>query len=156
MWPLHQTATVCIRFAPSLCIGEDMEHDPSNVFRNLGKALVLLRELVGKSQAEVARRAHVGKSQLSKYENGKELPKLESLARVLEALDLSYWDFFYSLALIDEREAALGRGDLTPKVVQPGRGALDSAFSRITDDLFALHRAWTVQSLRLDGLGDES
>ncbi|HKV10911.1 MAG TPA: helix-turn-helix transcriptional regulator [Thermoanaerobaculia bacterium] len=132
-----------------------MEREPTNAFRNLGKTLVLLRELVGKSQAEVARNAQIGKSQLSKYENGKELPKLESLAKVLEALELSYWDFFYSLALIDEREASLGRGDLTPRLIPLGQGSLESVFSRITDDLFALHRAWTLQSLRLGGSGDE-
>jgi transcriptional regulator with XRE-family HTH domain len=132
-----------------------MEREPSFVFRNLGKTLVLLRELRGKSQAQVAREAGVGKSQLSKYENGKELPKLDSLARVLEALALDYWSFFYTLALVDEREAALDDpGDLTPKLAPPGRGALDSAFSRITDNLFALHRACLLHSLGLDSVGE--
>jgi transcriptional regulator with XRE-family HTH domain len=133
-----------------------MEREPSFVFRNLGKTLVLLRELRGKSQAQVAREAGVGKSQLSKYENGKELPKLDSLARVLEALALDYWSFFYTLALVDEREAALHEpGDLTPKLVPPGQGALDHAFSSLTGNLFALYRACLMHSLGLDGVGDE-
>jgi transcriptional regulator with XRE-family HTH domain len=133
-----------------------MEREPSIVFRNLGKTLVLLRELRGKSQAQVAREAGVGKSQLSKYENGKELPKLDSLARVLEALALNYWSFFYTLALVDEREAALDDPeDLAPKLVPlPGEGALEHAFSSLTANLFALHRACLLHSLGLDGAGE--
>ena len=57
------------------------------MFVNLGRTLSLLRELRGKSQASVAREAGIGKSQLSKYENGKELPKLDSLEKVLIALE---------------------------------------------------------------------
>src|ERR1700709_141250 len=67
------------------------------MFQNLGKALALVRELRGKTQAQVARAAGVGKSQLSKYENGKELPKLDSLEKLLDALGVSAFDFFYTL-----------------------------------------------------------
>ena len=58
------------------------------MFANLGRTLSLLQELRGKSQARVAREAGIGKSQLSKYENGKELPKLDSLEKVLNALEV--------------------------------------------------------------------
>jgi transcriptional regulator with XRE-family HTH domain len=133
-----------------------MEQEVTNAFRNLGKALVLLRELVGVSQFEVAKRAQIGKNQLAKYEAGKELPKLESLEKVLEALELNYWDFFYSLALIDEREAARDRRDLTSRLAPAGFGAPDSACTKITDDLLALYRAWTLQSLRVAGSGEEA
>ena len=78
------------------------------MFNNLGRALGLLRELRGKSQAQLASQAGIGKSQLSKYENGKELPKLESLGKVLEALGVGYFEFFYTLQLLDERGASLG------------------------------------------------
>jgi len=78
------------------------------LFNNLGRALGLLRELRGKSQAQLASQAGIGKSQLSKYENGKELPKLESLGKVLEALGVGYFEFFYTLQLLDERGASLG------------------------------------------------
>ncbi|HKV11138.1 MAG TPA: helix-turn-helix transcriptional regulator [Thermoanaerobaculia bacterium] len=133
-----------------------MEQEVTNAFRNLGKALVLLRELAGVSQLEVAKRAQIGKNQLAKYEAGKELPKLESLEKVLEALELSYWDFFYSLALIDEREAARDRRDLTSRLAPAGFGAPDSACRKIPDDLLALYRAWTLQSLRVAGSGEEA
>ena len=71
------------------------------MFANLGPALLRLRKLRGKSQAEVAQDALTGKSQLSKYETGKELPKLDSLERVLAVLDVGHVEFFYSLFLLD-------------------------------------------------------
>src|SRR3954462_16043534 len=84
------------------------------MFANLGRSLSLLRELRGKTQAQVAREAGIGKSQLSKYENGKELPKLDSLEKVLIALKVSYFEFFYTLHLVDRRASGLepgGNGD---------------------------------------------
>jgi transcriptional regulator with XRE-family HTH domain len=80
------------------------------MFANLGRTLSLLRELRGKSQARIAREAGIGKSQLSKYENGKELPKLDSLEKVLNALKVGYFEFFYTLYLVDRRAADLARG----------------------------------------------
>jgi transcriptional regulator with XRE-family HTH domain len=86
------------------------------MFVNVGKTLALLRELRGKSQGKMAREAGIGKSQLSKYETGKELPKLDSLEKVLNALQVGYFDFFYTLYLVDRRAAAL---------VRPARGPQD-------------------------------
>jgi transcriptional regulator with XRE-family HTH domain len=65
------------------------------VFRRLGGAIRLVREQQGISLANVARLSRTSRSQLSKYETGKELPKLESLARVLDALDLEPLTIFY-------------------------------------------------------------
>jgi transcriptional regulator with XRE-family HTH domain len=93
---------------------------PSAYFANLGKTLFLLRDLRGKSQADVARRAGIGKSQLSKYENGKELPKLDSLERVLVALDIGYVEFFQTLALIDRRAQTLGQSEGLEELLTPG------------------------------------
>jgi transcriptional regulator with XRE-family HTH domain len=90
------------------------------MFVNLGRTLGLLRELRGKSQALVAREAGIGKSQLSKYENGKELPKLDSLEKVLRALHVGYFEFFYTLYLVDGRAADLAHADSAP----PGRPAV--------------------------------
>jgi transcriptional regulator with XRE-family HTH domain len=87
------------------------------MFANLGRTLSLLRELRGKSQSRVAREARIGKSQLSKYENGKELPKLDSLEKILRVLKVDMFEFFYTLYLVDGRAAALGQagsGAATP------------------------------------------
>jgi transcriptional regulator with XRE-family HTH domain len=127
-----------------------------DMFVNLGRTLGLLRELRGKSQARVAREAGIGKSQLSKYENGKELPKLDSLEKVLNALDVGHFEFFYTLYLLDDRAAELARlGDRG----QPREGeerrplppplfkahpllseSTDQAFARVFSDLLYLYR----------------
>jgi len=91
------------------------------MFANLGRTLSLLRELRGKSQSRVAREARIGKSQLSKYENGKELPKLDSLEKILRVLKVDMFEFFYTLYLVDGRAAALVRA--AAEAVTPGGAA---------------------------------
>lgn len=129
------------------------------MFTNLGRTLSLLRELRGKSQARVAREAGIGKSQLSKYENGKELPKLDSLEKVLIALKVGYFEFFYTLHLVDRRATELeqagqaeeGDGAEAPPAEPlpmpsfiPGNTLLDDttdqAFSQVFTDLLLLYR----------------
>jgi transcriptional regulator with XRE-family HTH domain len=135
------------------------------MFGNLGRTLSLLRELRGKSQALVARQAGIGKSQLSKYENGKELPKLDSLEKVLGVLEVGQFEFFYTLYLVDRRAADLSlsrdpaQEDLKseeflgfglpeePLFIPPlfhGNSLLaeptDQAFTRIFADLLLLYR----------------
>jgi transcriptional regulator with XRE-family HTH domain len=77
------------------------------LFHNLGNTLALIRHLRGKSQAQVACDAKIGKSQLSKYENGRELPRLDPLERLLKALGISIHELFFTLALVDERASSL-------------------------------------------------
>lgn len=135
------------------------------MFKNLGRTLSLLRELRGKSQARVAREAGIGKSQLSKYENGKELPKLDSLEKVLNALKVGYFEFYYTLYLVDRRAADLertsgedsvpatfaateaGNGEdepFYPPPLQKGNSLLaentDQAFRQVFNDLLLLYR----------------
>jgi transcriptional regulator with XRE-family HTH domain len=125
------------------------------MFGNLGRTLSLLRELRGKSQARVAREAGIGKSQLSKYENGKELPKLDSLEKVLIALRVGYFEFFYTLHLVDRRAADLDHArdasrlpeNPAPLYLPPltaGQTLLsdttDQAFSQVFTDLLLLYR----------------
>jgi transcriptional regulator with XRE-family HTH domain len=131
------------------------------MFVNLGRTLSLLRELRGRSQAWVAREAGIGKSQLSKYENGKELPKLDSLEKVLLVLEVGHFEFFYTLYLVDRRAADLNRGagkeqgtaadepslDDEPTYAPPifkGHPLMseptDQAFTRVFADLLLLYR----------------
>jgi transcriptional regulator with XRE-family HTH domain len=130
------------------------------MFANLGRTLSLLRELRGKSQARVAREAGIGKSQLSKYENGKELPKLDSLEKVLNALQVGYFEFYYTLHLVDRRAADLDRAGEREGAPSPASlaaidplympplydrntllaGTTDQAFSQVFTDLLLLYR----------------
>jgi transcriptional regulator with XRE-family HTH domain len=136
------------------------------MFKNLGKTLSLLRELRGKSQARVAREAGIGKSQLSKYENGKELPKLDSLEKVLRALGVGHFEFFYTLYLVDRRAEDLARSDageaLAGHLVMPplltGMSLLssstDQAFSQVLTDVLQLYRAVFEQVVLTGRPGD--
>jgi transcriptional regulator with XRE-family HTH domain len=131
------------------------------MFDNLGRTLSLLRELRGRSQAWVAREGGIGKSQLSKYENGKELPKLDSLEKVLLVLEVGHFEFFYTLYLVDRRAADLNRGagkgaeaaspepslddePVYPPPIFKGHPLLseptDQAFTRVFADLLLLYR----------------
>jgi transcriptional regulator with XRE-family HTH domain len=101
------------------------------MFTNLGKALFRIRELRGMSQTAIARKAQIGKSQLSKYESGKELPKLESLERVLGALGVGYLEFFRALGVMDQGKEPGPR---------PTRKEVDEIFNNLTREVFALHR----------------
>ena len=111
-----------------------------DMFANLGPALRLARERRGTSQAEVARQAGIGKSQLSKYEQGKELPKLESLERVLAVLNLGSLDFFYALHLLD-------RGADRPPKSEPHED-MTAAFERVMRQLLDLHRQVVLETAR--------
>ena len=137
------------------------------MFTNLGRTLRLLRELREKSQGEVAREAGIGKSQLSKYENGKELPKLESLAKVLKVLQLGPFEFFYTMHVLDRRAADLAAGAAYPagggpqvdvrdqhlllRSLLPGNpllpGTMDQAFTRVYENLLGVYRLVCEQRL---------
>ena len=136
------------------------------LFDNLGTTLVLVRQLRRKSQGAVAREAGIGKSQLSKYETGKELPKLDSLARVLGALGIGHFEFFYTLHFIDQRVLAPGAG-VGPGPAERAAGgpdarlfalampahhpalseSTDAAFSQLLADLLTLYRQVLEQLL---------
>jgi transcriptional regulator with XRE-family HTH domain len=126
-----------------------------DMFANLGPTLSLLRALRGKSQALLAKEAGIGKSQLSRYEKGKDFPKLDSLEKVLKALKVGYVEFFYTLYQIDRRaaelelteEGALGRGSEDRLYMPPlikGESLLaettDQAFRQVFTDLLLLYR----------------
>ncbi|HEY0554843.1 MAG TPA: helix-turn-helix transcriptional regulator [Thermoanaerobaculia bacterium] len=109
------------------------------MFENLGQALSLIREMRGKSQAQVARAAGIGKSQLSKYENRKELPRFDSLQKILIALEVGYSEFFHTLQLIDQRAATLGQAPNGRRVAtSPSSAVLSQDLEDAFDLVFAL------------------
>jgi transcriptional regulator with XRE-family HTH domain len=126
------------------------------MFRNFGPTLTLLREMRGKSQAEVARRAGIGKSQQSKYESGTELPKLGTLEKVLAALDVRPVDLFAMLEMVDRRAESLNDESEHPLAWLHGASELCSdllpegttqAFRKVMDDILALHRAVLAETV---------
>jgi transcriptional regulator with XRE-family HTH domain len=94
----------------------------------------------GSAPCPGASRHVAGKSQLSKYEQGKELPKLESLERVLAVLNLGSLDFFYALHLLD-------RGADPPPKREPHED-MTAAFDRVMCHLLDLHRQVVLETAR--------
>ena len=119
------------------------------MFARLGPALVLLRELRGKSQARVGREAGIGKSQLSQYETGGELPKLDSLERVLTALGVGHLALFSMLDLVDLRAADLFP-QVNPSPVPSGILPQEAvgAFKRIVGELVHLQTLLVAEALQ--------
>jgi transcriptional regulator with XRE-family HTH domain len=131
------------------------------MFDNISRTLTLLRDMRGKSQVDLAKAARIGKSQLSKYETGKELPKLESLEKVLKALEIGYPEFFYALRLVDgmsagvESQAPEDRASSDPPLPPPPPSegayllpkATREAFSQIFSDLLLLHHRMVEEAM---------
>ena len=146
-------------------------------FRHIGLTLRLLRELRGKSQGQIAKEAGISKSQLSKYENGR-LPKLETLDRLLASLGVEYFQFFFTLYLIDRRSVRLNQatpqqdldpdrlmadlheeqGTLLPPLIagHARSEALEQAFKRVFDNLLAVYRLVFEQTLASAGASARS
>jgi transcriptional regulator with XRE-family HTH domain len=124
------------------------------MFQNLGVAISVLRERKGENQRQLAEAAGVGKSQLSKYESGQELPRLDSLARLLEALGVGYDSFFSTLALIDWAMSGQTRDSLP---LLPGLALedTDQAFSELLRAVMVLHHACVNNRILLDLKGRE-
>ena len=125
------------------------------MFENVGNTLRLIRELRGKSQAGVARAAGMGKTQLSKYEGGKELPKLPSIARLLGVLEVGPFEFFYTMYLIDMGAANLDPKQqfqsLPPLPLSATGGLLskdtDAAVKRLIEDVMSLYHQMNVEKV---------
>jgi transcriptional regulator with XRE-family HTH domain len=105
-------------------------------FHNIGKALAILRQQKGLSQAELADSCGIGRSQVSRYESGKELMKLDTLEKILGELAVAPDDFFRFL------------GSLDPASAPQGRRIPDRIDDRLLDEAFGnLHSA--IDELRL-------
>ncbi|HEX5759212.1 MAG TPA: helix-turn-helix transcriptional regulator [Thermoanaerobaculia bacterium] len=80
------------------------------LFAGLGRALRWLRDRQGKRQYQVAEAAGVTKAMLSSYETGKQKPSLDTLERLLEALDCNLADLHHALEIADESRGAWRSG----------------------------------------------
>lgn len=84
--------------------------------------------------------------QLSKYERGHGLPRLESLEKILTALGVTIFDLFTTMALLDLREEEIRSGtkrDSLMLSLLTSRGILGGSVSlalrKVVDDLVLLH-----------------
>jgi transcriptional regulator with XRE-family HTH domain len=81
-----------------------------SIFNGLGRALRWLRDRQGKRQYQVADAAGITKAMLSAYETGKQKPSLDTLEKILEALECDLNDLHNALQIVNERPDAIRRG----------------------------------------------
>jgi len=79
------------------------------IFQGLGRALRWLRERQTKRQYQVADTAGITKAMLSAYETGKQKPSLDTLEKILTALEGDLNDLHNALQIVNERPEAIRR-----------------------------------------------
>lgn len=85
-------------------------------FTGLGKALRWIRQRQGKKQFEVAEAASITKAMLSSYENEKQRPAIDTLERILDALEIDLDYLAYAIRVVrQEEERRTGRRDARPR-----------------------------------------
>lgn len=77
-------------------------------FEGLGRALRWVRQRQGKKQYEVAATAKITKAMLSSYENEKQRPAIDTLERILGALEIDVDYLAYAMRM------TRGDGEATP------------------------------------------
>ena len=80
-----------------------------SIFNGLGRALRWLRDRQGKRQYQVADAAGITKAMLSAYETGKQKPSLDTLEKILDALECDLNDLHNSLQIVNERPEGIRR-----------------------------------------------
>jgi transcriptional regulator with XRE-family HTH domain len=80
-----------------------------SIFNGLGRALRWLRDRQGKRQYQVADAAGITKAMLSAYETGKQKPSLDTLEKILAALECDLNDLHNALQIVNERPDAIRR-----------------------------------------------
>ncbi len=84
------------------------------IFHGLGRSLRWLRDRQGKRQYQVADAAGITKAMLSAYETGKQKPSLDTLEKILEALNSDLADLHSALQIVNERPATGRRPEPMP------------------------------------------
>jgi transcriptional regulator with XRE-family HTH domain len=80
-----------------------------SILNGLGRALRWLRDRQGKRQYQVADAAGITKAMLSAYETGKQKPSLDTLEKILVALECDLNDLHNALQIVNERPEAIRR-----------------------------------------------
>lgn len=77
------------------------------MFGFVGETLRRLRKEKGKTLQEVGKEARLGRGQLSRIENSRQLATLDTLAKVLDSQGVTRHDFFRRYDLVEAEAAAL-------------------------------------------------
>lgn len=80
-----------------------------SLFNGLGKAIRWLRDRHNKRQYQVADAAGITKAMLSAYETGKQKPSLDTLEKILTALECDLNDLHNAIQIVNDRPEAIRR-----------------------------------------------
>jgi transcriptional regulator with XRE-family HTH domain len=98
-----------------------------SIFNGLGRALRWLRDRQGKRQYQVADAAGITKAMLSAYETGKQKPSLDTLEKILDALECDLNDLHNALQIVNERPEAIRRPSALQETWQAYRSTGEGA-----------------------------
>src|SRR5215212_1170511 len=108
------------------------------IFQGLGRALRWLRDRQAKRQYQVAESAGITKAMLSAYETGKQKPSLDTLEKILAALDGDLNDLHNALQIVNERPEAIRRGGAARGMWPLRRESLDGEEGEAGSDLYQI------------------
>jgi len=91
------------------------------LFTGLGRALRWLRDRQNKRQYQVADAAGITKAMLSAYETGKQKPSLDTLEKILTALECDLNDLHKALRIVNDQPEALGQSGMLREESPPYR-----------------------------------
>ncbi len=80
---------------------------------NIGEVIRSYRGQRGLSQGDIERRTGLLRCNLSRVENGHTVPSLETLAKIVEAMDISLADFFPGTETPRDRDTQKMLGELS-------------------------------------------
>lgn len=81
----------------------------SEIGHHVGRRLRELRQQAGLTQPELGERAHMAAAEISKIENGRRTPTLETLERLTRALGVAVQDVVMPAPQSDAHEALLAQ-----------------------------------------------
>jgi transcriptional regulator with XRE-family HTH domain len=103
------------------------------MFDSVGKALAIIRQERGVSQEMLALTCRIGRSQLSRYESGRELMRLDTLEKMLQALHIAPDQFFRLMTSLDGslQQPSPGLANLDASVLEEAFQDLHSAIDQL-------------------------
>ena len=101
-------------------------------FDRLGETLTVLRVLRRMSQSELARRAGIRATQVSRYETGQVQPQFTQLERLLDALGVGLPEFLFALLQVERTVEMMELAERSPAEALV-RDAVTAHWTRITD-----------------------
>lgn len=121
------------------------------MFQRLGETLTVLRVLRRMSQSELAERAGIRATQVSRYETGQVQPQLAQLERLLDALEVGLPEFLFALLHVERTVRVMEASERLPAETLV-RDAVTAHWDRVAD--LHLRVAQQVEEVIREGMDE--